>query len=76
MHLGLIGGIGPAATEFYYRRLVRAQAAADRALELTIVHADVRELITNLTDGAPHAQARVFHRLAQRLHAAGPRRWR
>jgi aspartate racemase len=33
MHIGLIGGIGPAATEFYYRRLVRAFAAAGRKLE-------------------------------------------
>ena len=44
MHIGLIGGIGPAATEFYYRNLVRAHAAANRAMELTIVHADMRDL--------------------------------
>jgi aspartate racemase len=36
MHVGLIGGIGPAATEFYHRNLVRAPAAANCALELTI----------------------------------------
>jgi len=28
MHVGLIGGIGPAATEFYYRHLARAHAQA------------------------------------------------
>ena len=71
MHLGLIGGIGPAATEFYYRSLARAHAAANRALELTIAHADVGELIQNMTDNAPHRQAQVFLRLAQRLQAAG-----
>jgi aspartate racemase len=35
MHIGLIGGIGPAATEFYYRHLVRAHASAGRWMELT-----------------------------------------
>jgi aspartate racemase len=71
MHLGLIGGIGPAATEFYYRSLVRAHASANRAMELTIVHADLRELLQNMADNAPHAQAQVFLRLAQRLQGAG-----
>lgn len=71
MHLGLIGGIGPAATEFYYRSLVRAHVSVNRAMELTIVHADVRELLQNMTENAPHRQAQVFLRLAQRLHAAG-----
>jgi aspartate racemase len=27
MHIGLIGGIGPAATDFYYRRLISAFAS-------------------------------------------------
>jgi aspartate racemase len=36
MHLGLIGGIGPAATEHYYRGLVDRHARADTPLELTI----------------------------------------
>lgn len=71
MHLGLIGGIGPAATEFYYRHLVRAHATANRAMELTLVHADVREMLRNMTADAPQEQAQVFRRLAQRLHAAG-----
>jgi hypothetical protein len=53
MHIGLIGGIGPAATEFYYRNLVRAHDAANCVLDLTIVHADVRALIKNMSDNAP-----------------------
>ena len=44
MHIGLIGGIGPAATEFYYRALVKLYAQAERRLELTIVNADALEL--------------------------------
>ncbi len=71
MHIGLIGGIGPAATEFYYRNLVRAHDAAGRALELTIVHADVRDLIRNMNGGAPDKQAEIFLRLTRRLQAAG-----
>jgi aspartate racemase len=71
MHIGLIGGIGPAATEFYYRNLVRAYVAEGRALELTIVHADMRDLVRNFSDGAPDKQAEIFSRLARRLQAAG-----
>jgi aspartate/glutamate racemase len=41
MHIGLIGGIGPAATDFYYRRLISTFASKKAALELTIVHADM-----------------------------------
>jgi aspartate racemase len=71
MHIGLIGGIGPAATEFYYRNLVRAHAAASRVLELTIVQADIRDLVQNMSDGAPDKQAEIFLRLTRRLQAAG-----
>jgi aspartate racemase len=71
MHLGLIGGIGPAATELYYRLLARAHAAAGRRMELTIVNADARELIANMTAGARDRQAEVFAGLTRRLAAAG-----
>ena len=39
MHIGLIGGIGPAATEYYYRGLIERHTRANTPLELTIVHA-------------------------------------
>jgi aspartate racemase len=42
-----------------------------RALELTIVQADMRDLIQNISDGAPDKQAEIFLRLARRLQAAG-----
>ena len=45
MHIGLIGGIGPAATDFYYRRLISTFARKKAALELTIVHADTPTLL-------------------------------
>jgi aspartate racemase len=71
MHIGLIGGIGPAATDFYYRGLVDRHAAAGIPLECTIVHADVREMSRNLSESKPELQAQVFARLIARLKAAG-----
>lgn len=71
MHLGLIGGIGPAATEFYYRQLTRAHAATGQRLELTIVHAELRDLMQHMAEGAPEKQAQLFLQLARRLQAAG-----
>lgn len=71
MHIGLIGGIGPAATEFYYRGLVKAHEDAGRAMELTIVHAQVGDLVRNATAGDAAAQAEVYRELTERLKAAG-----
>jgi aspartate racemase len=71
MHVGMIGGIGPAATEFYYRNLVSVYRGGSSQLDLTIVHADVNTLVANIASGAPAAQARVYLELALRLQAAG-----
>lgn len=71
MHIGLIGGIGPAATDFYYRRLIRRAAEKGRDLELTIVHADAPTLLANLTADDGAAQCDIYLRLARRLKAAG-----
>lgn len=71
MHVGMIGGIGPAATEFYYRNLVKATQAAGIRLDLTICHAQVGDLIRNIESGALDDQVKIFLSLAHRLHAAG-----
>ena len=71
MHIGLIGGIGPAATEHYYRGLIERHGRSGVPLELTIVHADVRELARNVTAQARQTQARVFAGLVRRLAGAG-----
>ena len=71
MHIGLIGGIGPAATEFYYRGLIDRHAHSNTALELTIVHADVREMARNLANRDARKQAGIFAPLVARLAAAG-----
>jgi aspartate racemase len=71
MHIGLIGGIGPAATEYYYRGLVARSIAVSKPLELTIVQAHAPELAKNAADGASRSQAAIFARLIDRLAAAG-----
>jgi aspartate racemase len=71
MHIGLIGGIGPAATEVYYRALVRAYAAAGRRLDLTIVNADLREMAANLEAGRAAEQAAIFAGYVDQLRAGG-----
>lgn len=71
LHIGLIGGIGPAATDYYYRGLIEGHAAAGRRLDLTIAHADARELVANLADNRRQAQAAAFLPLVRRLQAAG-----
>lgn len=69
LHLGLIGGIGPAATVVYYQRLCRAMAG--NRLELTIVQADIHELIANNLADRRAEQAAVYARLIDQLQAAG-----
>lgn len=71
MHIGLIGGIGPAATDLYYRGLVDAMKARGKALEMTIVHADAPTLVHNFEARQPEVQAKIFLRLADRLVDAG-----
>ncbi|MHB8815204.1 MAG: aspartate/glutamate racemase family protein [Steroidobacteraceae bacterium] len=71
MHIGLIGGIGPAATEFYYRGLLSRRVASDPPLNLTIEHADLGELVKNATAGDAGQQAQVFIKHILRLAAAG-----
>lgn len=71
MHIGLIGGIGPAATDFYYRRLISTFADKKAALELTIVHADTPTLLGNLASNDAAAQVVIYTRLTNRLVAAG-----
>lgn len=69
LHIGLIGGIGAAATVVYYQRLCAAMAG--KPLELTIVQADIQTLIRNNLADRRQEQAEVYARLIDRLKAAG-----
>jgi aspartate racemase len=71
MHIGLIGGIGPAATEFYYRGLIDRHAKSGTRLELTIANAAGRDLSQNLANKDARKQAAIFVALITRLKAAG-----
>ncbi|HEY4754114.1 MAG TPA: aspartate/glutamate racemase family protein, partial [Candidatus Limnocylindrales bacterium] len=71
MHIGLIGGIGPAATIVYYDRLTRRVRGEGGRLGLTIVQADIDELIANVNADRREQQARAYLPLIQRLAAAG-----
>ena len=71
MQIGLIGGIGPAATDYYYRRLIAEFAGRKKALELTIVHADTPTLLHNLECNDIDAQVEIYSRLTDRLVSVG-----
>ena len=71
MHIGLIGGIGPAATDFYYRGLVDRHRAANIPLDCTIAHADVGTMGRNLAEGKRAEQAAIFAGLIERMKKAG-----
>ncbi|MEL6465422.1 MAG: aspartate/glutamate racemase family protein [Pseudomonadota bacterium] len=71
MHIGLIGGIGPAATISYYQRLTAAMRALDAPLELTIVNTEASTLLANNLAGDKAAQAQIYAGLIERLKAAG-----
>ena len=71
MHIGLIGGIGPAAQDYYTRQLIGMFASAGRLLEMTTAHADTPTLLHNLAAGRSADQAAIFARLAERLAKAG-----
>ena len=71
--MGLIGGIGPAATDFYHRGLIARHHASGIPLELTIAYADVRTMTRNLSEQRPDRQAEIFAGLIDRLKGAGAR---
>ena len=71
MQLGIIGGIGPAATDYYYRKLISKFATEHESLDMTIVHADTPTLLDNLEKGKIDAQVEIYIRLTNRLALAG-----
>lgn len=71
MHIGLIGGIGPAATVVYYQRLCARMRELQAPLELTIVQADVNTLVANNLADRRDVQAAIYAELIDRLKSAG-----
>jgi aspartate racemase len=71
MHIGLIVGIGPAATDYYHRYLISALARAGHDLDLTMAHADARTLLRNQAEGNVEAQVEIYRHLTERLQRSG-----
>ena len=71
MHVGLITGLGPAASVVYYQRLTQVAADRDTRLDLTMVEANIREVLANNLVGRTQEQAEIFATLLHRLKAAG-----
>jgi aspartate racemase len=71
VHIGLIGGIGPAAQDYYTRQLIALFAQAGSVLDMTIVYADTKMLLENLAADRRAEQADLFAKLTQRLALAG-----
>ena len=71
LHIGLIGGIGVAATLVYYQRLAAKVAAMGQQMECTIVHAQVDDLVRTNAADLRDEQAAVYVPLIDRLKAAG-----
>jgi hypothetical protein len=59
--LGLIGGLGPGATVYYYNGLLAAHKAQGRVARMLIAHADVDH-------GRPLAEANKLDELARYLN--------
>jgi aspartate racemase len=70
----MIVGIGPAATDYYYRYLIKAFELANRDLQLTMAHADTKTLLKNQAEGNNQAQVDIYVSLADRLQKCGVER--
>ena len=67
MHVGLIGGIGPAVTFRYYQRLCEIAIAEKFSLELTVVNCDMPQFLNNFSQDKKDNKASIFAELARRL---------
>ena len=71
MQIGLIGGIGPAAQDYYTRLLIVHFATVNTSLEMTTVHADAPTVLANLAGNRRAEQAEIFGQLTDRLALSG-----
>ena len=71
MHIGLIGGIGVAASLVYYQRLAAAVEAKGASLRMTLSHGDIQTLIANNLADLRQPQAEIFARQVGELKVAG-----
>ena len=79
--VGLIGGMGPAATVYYYRRLIARSAERGIDLRLLLNHAKVAKVLAHAAAGEEAELGEYLSGLALELErggasliAVGPRR--
>ena len=71
MHIGMIVGIGPAATDYYYRYMISSMARTGGDLQLTMAHADTPTLLRHQAENNQAAQVAIYLQLAERLKRCG-----
>jgi aspartate racemase len=69
--IGLVGGLGPAATIYYYNALLQAHADLAVKPDIVVVHADVTHVLGLVRDGDTLGLARYLAGFVERLRAAG-----
>jgi aspartate racemase len=69
--IGLVGGLGPAATIYYYNALLRAHAELGAKPDIVVVHADVTHVLGRVRDGDILGLARYLAGFVERMRAAG-----
>ena len=69
--LGLVGGLGPGATVFYYRELLAAHAARGRVARMLIAHADVNRVLALAGANDRDGLARYLAGIIASLQAGG-----
>lgn len=70
MNIGLIVGIGPAATDYYYRLIIAEMAKSGAPLDLTMAHADAPTMLRNQVANNVAAQVAIYTALTRKLKAA------
>ena len=71
MNIGMIVGIGPAATDYYYRAIIRKMTEAGQDLNMMMAHADTPTLLRNQSTNNVQSQLDIYMRLTERLMKAG-----
>ncbi|MFT5645299.1 MAG: aspartate racemase [Janthinobacterium sp.] len=71
MHIGMIAGIGPSATDYYYRYLIAKMAKENCDLQLTMAHADTPTLLRHQQENNHAAQVAIYLELTERLQRCG-----
>jgi aspartate racemase len=69
--IGLVGGLGPATTVYYYSALLQADAELGMKPDIVVVHADVTHVLGLVRDGDIAGLARYLAGFVERLRAAG-----